>query len=41
MYLCAKGIDVASFSDFSIEFRNCSENVVFSIFILLHIFVLF
>ena len=32
MYLCVRGIDFASFYDFSIVFRNCSYCVVFFVF---------
>jgi len=32
MYLCARGIDFASFYDFVIEFWNCSDSVVFLFF---------
>ena len=33
MYLCVRGIDFASFHDFSIWVWNCSNNVVFLIFV--------
>ena len=36
MYLCAKGIYFVYFYDFAIEFCNCSDSVVFFIFILLY-----
>jgi hypothetical protein len=35
MYLCVKGIDFDSLYDFGIWFWNCSDNVVFFVFILL------
>jgi hypothetical protein len=33
--VCVKGIDFTSFYDFDIRFWNCSDSVVFSLFILL------
>jgi len=33
-YLCVRGIDFASFYDFSIGFWNCSDSVVFFYWIL-------
>jgi len=34
MYMCAPGFDIALFDDFSIGFWNCSDNMVFYVFIL-------
>ena len=34
MYLCVRSVDLASFCDFSIGFLNCSDSVVFSVFLL-------
>ena len=33
MYICVKGIDFASFYDFCIGFWNCSDSVVFCVFL--------
>ena len=32
VYLCAKGIDIASFYDISIRFENCPGSVVYFCF---------
>ena len=32
MYLCVRGIDFASFCDFSIKYLNCSDSVEFVVF---------
>ena len=34
MYLCVRGIDIASSNDFAIAFWNCSNRVVFFVFYL-------
>jgi hypothetical protein len=36
MYLCVRGINVASFYDFSIGFWKCSDSVVFFAFRFIH-----
>ena len=33
MYMCPRDIDFVSFYDFSIEFWNCSDSVVFLVFV--------
>jgi hypothetical protein len=33
MYLCVKGIYFVSFYDFSIELRNWSDSLIFSVFL--------